>query len=148
MIFSQNREEIRQFFIDVWSKYGAQQRLEPLEQIIANILREHPEYHALLSAKDTALERDYLPELGESNPFLHMGMHIAIQEQLATNRPAGIIEIYQSLLVKLRDKHEVEHRMLDCLGEMLWRAQRSGTDPDESSYLACLRKVAGMNPGV
>jgi hypothetical protein len=145
MIFSQNREEIRQFFIDVWNKYRAQQPLQPLEKIIANILREHPEYHRILEDQDAALEKDYLPELGESNPFLHMGMHIAIQEQLATNRPAGIIDIYQSLLVKLQDPHEVEHRMLECLGEMLWRAQRDGSNPDEIAYLECLRKQAGVN---
>ena len=145
MIFSQNREEIRQFFIEVWNKHRAQQPLEPLEKIIAGILREHPEYHALLEDKDTALERDYLPELGESNPFLHMGMHIAIQEQLTTDRPAGIIDIYQSMLAKFQDPHEVEHRMLDCLGEMLWRAQRDGVNPDEINYLECLRNQTGMN---
>ncbi len=145
MIFGQNREEIRQFFIEVWNKFRAQQPLEPLEKIIAGILREHPEYHSILEDKDTALERDYLPELGESNPFLHMGMHIAIQEQLATNRPVGVIDTYQFLLIKLQDPHEVEHRMLECLGEMLWRAQRDGAHPDEAAYLECLRKQAGLN---
>ena len=140
MMFSQNREEIRQFFIDVWNKYRSQQPLEPLEKIIAGIVREHPEYHRLLETQESALEKDFLPELGEANPFLHMGMHIAIREQLATNRPAGIIDVYQSLLAKIQDPHEVEHRMLECLGEMLWRAQRDAAYPDETAYLECLRK--------
>ncbi|MEO5574415.1 MAG: DUF1841 family protein [Gammaproteobacteria bacterium] len=145
MIFSQNREEIRQFFIDVWNKYRSQQPLEPLEKIIAGIVREHPEYHRLLETQESALEKDFLPELGEANPFLHMGMHIAIQEQLGINRPAGIVDIYQSLLIKLQDPHEVEHRMLECLGEMLWRAQRDGANPDEIAYLECLRIQSNLN---
>jgi len=144
-MFGHDRNQMRMFFIEVWKKYRAQAPLEPLEKIIAEILRAHPEYHRLLEDPDAVLEKDYLPDLGESNPFLHMGMHIAIQEQLGTNRPAGIIDIYQSLLIKLQDPHEVEHRMLECLGEMLWRAQRDGTDPDESAYLDCLRTLTDKN---
>ncbi len=145
MIFSQDRSQMRLFFIEVWDKYRAQIPLEPLEKIIADILCAHPEYQVLLEDRDAALDKDYLPELGESNPFLHMGMHIAIREQLATDRPAGILDIYQALRAKLHDPHEIEHRMLECLGEMLWRAQRKGTDPDESAYLDCLRRLAGKN---
>ncbi len=79
--------------------------------------------------------------MGQSNPFLHMAMHISIQEQLGTQRPAGIIELYQSLLAKLGDPHEVEHQMMECLGQMIWEAQRNNTLPNDESYLDCLRKI-------
>ncbi|MEW6352901.1 MAG: DUF1841 family protein [Pseudomonadota bacterium] len=142
MIFSQERHILRQLFIDAWAKYRAAEALEPLEKVIATVVREHPEYHASLENADTALDQDYLPELGQSNPFLHMSLHIAVREQLAADRPAGILEIYQSLLNKYHDPHNVEHRMIDCLGETLWRAQRAGAPPDEAAYMECLSKAA------
>lgn len=142
MIFSRDRNEMRRMFINAWRKYRLQQPLEEMEQHIVDIILLHPEYHKLLEDDEAALSRDYMPEQGASNPFLHMGLHIAIREQLATRRPAGIGDYYQRLLPKLRDAHEVEHRMLECLGEVLWRAQRDGCAPDEAAYLECLRKVS------
>ena len=142
MFFGQDRKQIRRFFAETWEKYRAQLPLEPLEKIIVDIILQHPEYHSLLQDKDTQ-ENDYPPEFGESNPFLHMGMHIAIQEQLTTNRPAGIVAVYKVLLTKLNDPHAVEHHMLECLGEALWRSQRSTTAPDEQVYLESLRSLAG-----
>lgn len=141
MIFNQDRQQIRQFFSEVWAKFRAQSPLEPLEKIIADIVTAHPEYHALLEAGEDALERDYLPETGLSNPFLHLGLHIALQEQLVTNRPTGIREVYQALCMRFNNAHEAEHRMQECLGEALWRAQQEMKAPDEMHYMACLRKL-------
>lgn len=140
MLFGTDRNQLRHYFCEVWQKQATAQPLEPLEQIIAAVINEHPEYQALLSDPETALERDYLPELDETNPFLHMGMHIAIQEQLAGNRPTGILEVYQSLCLRHGDSHTAEHRMMKALGETLGEAQRHGALPDESLYLQRLRQ--------
>jgi hypothetical protein len=141
MIFNQNRNQLRQFYFDVWKKYQSKATLEPVEQVIAEIILKHPEYHTMLEHPDSTLDREYLPEAGQTNPFLHMGMHIAIHEQLTTNRPHGIVDIYHTLMQKLQDAHEVEHRIMECLGEALWRAQREESGYDESDYLECLRKL-------
>ena len=141
MLFGQSREEMRQLFIDSWNKRLAKVPMEPIEETIAAVVAEHPEYHRLLEKADAALSRDYLPELGETNHFLHMAMHIALREQLSSNRPQGIADIHRRLLVKHNDPHEVEHRMAECLGEVLWRAQRDNQAPDEASYLECLQRL-------
>lgn len=135
---------MRRVFINAWSKYRAQQPLQDMEQQIADVILLHPEYHALLADEEAALANDYTPEQGESNPFLHMGLHISIREQLATRRPPEVNELYQHLLTKLRDAHDAEHRMLECLGEVLWRAQRDAVEPDVAKYVACLRRTAGL----
>lgn len=114
--------------------------MEPLEQLVAQIIQQHPEYHALLEDEEAYLDKDYTPETGETNPFLHMSMHIAIAEQLGTDRPAGIQDLYQQLLSKYSDSHTVEHHIMECLGQMMWEAQRNQTLPDEQQYLECLRK--------
>lgn len=141
-MFGQDRRALRQRFVHVWRKHREHSALEPLEEIIARVICDHPEYQRLLENEDYALEHDYAAESGVSNPFLHMGMHIAIREQLAARRPAGVNELHQALLTQLGDAHESEHQMLECLGETLWQAQRSGFAPDEAAYLQCLRRAA------
>ena len=138
-MFGQDRTELRQMFFSAWEKHQNKQLMEPLEAVVAKIIELHPEYHALLENKDT-LDRDYTPEMGQTNPFLHMAMHISIQEQLSTKRPTGIEQLHQSILKKNKDPHETEHLMMECLGKMLWEAQSQNRMPDENDYLTCLKK--------
>ena len=140
-MFVESRDESRQFFIQTWQKMTAKQALEPLEALIARIIVEHPEYHAVLSAPGQTLDDEYLSEDGRSNPFLHMGLHVALQEQLQSDRPPGIVALYQKLLRRWNhDVHDTEYKMIECLAESLWQAGRSGSMPDERRYLECLRQ--------
>ncbi|MDR2877047.1 MAG: DUF1841 family protein [Chromatiales bacterium] len=141
MLFGQDRDSIRAVFVDAWRKHRARLPMQPLERLVAGVVERHPEYHAALESDEAPPDREYPPERGESNPFLHMGMHIALEEQLAAGRPAGLTEIYHALATRSGDAHQAEHRMIECLGEVLWRAQREGTMPDESAYLDCLRAL-------
>ena len=138
-MFGQDRTELRQMFFTSWKKHQNKQLMEPLEALVAKIIELHPEYHALLEDQET-LDKDYTPEMGQTNPFLHMAMHISIQEQLSTKRPTGIDQLYQSMLQKNKDPHETEHLMMECLGKMLWEAQSQNRMPDENDYLSCLKK--------
>lgn len=141
MIFGHDRSHLRRFYLDAWRKRQAGERLEPLESLVAQVVEQHPEYHGLLT--EEILEREFTPEEGQSNPFLHMGMHIGLAEQVATDRPAGIRELHHRLTVASGDPHEAEHRMMECLGMVLWEAQRQNRPPDETAYLECLRKLLG-----
>lgn len=128
-------------FLKTWLKHQRGEPLEPLEKQIADVITEHPEYHGLLKDDTDSLELDFTPESGQLNPFLHMGMHLALREQVGTNRPAGIAMITRSLLLKHGDGHKVEHLMMDCLGEMLWSAQVNNSMPDEAAYLEALKML-------
>ncbi len=136
----QSRDEIRQVYLKVWQKMQNQSLLEPLEAIIADVIKLHPEYHSMLEMGETAKQKDFSPEDGQTNPFLHMGMHITLREQAGGDRPAGILDIYQKL-VQQKGIHETEHAMMECLGQTLWNAQRHDAMPDENAYLACLRQL-------
>ena len=124
---------------DSWQKHQHRQPLSPLELEIVQVIQVHPEYHPLLAKGSSFQQHHYYPELGESNPFLHIGLHLAIREQVATNRPAGIQTIFQQLVKKLADPLLVEHSMMDKLAECLWLAQKNHTQPDESLYLEGLK---------
>ena len=136
----QNRDDIRQVYLTVWNKLQQGTLLDAMEGVIAQVIELHPEYHAFLAQGEDAKQADFSPEFGQSNPFLHMGMHIALQEQTSTDRPAGIREIHQTLCASL-GRHDAEHAMMECLGEALWRAQSQQTAPDEIAYLACLKRI-------
>ncbi len=138
MIFGQDRNELRNMYTDAWRKYGDQQVLTPLESQIVAVIDDHPEYHEAITGD---LERDFTVEGGETNPFLHMGLHLGIREQVATNRPGGIARIFQILAENARDAHNAEHRMIDCLAETLWEAQSRNQAPDEMQYLERLRQL-------
>lgn len=140
-MISNERDKLREFYCDTWSKHLAQkEELSQLEQQITAVIKEHPEYHKLLENKEASVSADYLPEMGDSNPFLHMGMHLGLREQVSTNRPAGIAELYQSI-VALRDVHDAEHEMIECLAESIWQAQQNQTMPDEIAYIECLTRI-------
>ena len=141
MIYGTDRSSLRRYYRESWRKACNGETLQPLEQQIAAVIGEHPEYQPLLEGGDDAMQRDYFPEQGESNPFLHMGMHLALREQLATGRPVGIRATWQELHGKLGDAHEAEHRMMECLAQALWEAQRNGSPPDEAGYLYCLKRL-------
>ena len=139
MFFSPDRDQLRQFYCDVWRKHRRAHPLEPLECLIRDVVLKHPEYQALLEQDDFAKGKDYLPEFGETNPFLHMGLHLALIEQISTDRPAGIRALAQQVQTAGANPHSQEHRMMDCLAEMIWRSQREARPPDEAAYLDCLR---------
>jgi len=139
-MFGQNRQQLRQFYHDVWNKKQAQQTLDALESSIAQVIDEHPEYHKIF-ASDTSLEQEYFVEDGQTNPFLHMGLHLSLHEQISTDRPAGIRQLYQQLQAKFADAHETEHQMMECLTESLWLAQRNNQAPSESDYLTALQQL-------
>ena len=139
MLFGQNRDQLRNYYLETWQKAQQGQPLQPLEKMISDVIAQHPEYHTFLEQGEEAMGKDFTPEMGESNPFLHMGMHIAILEQISTNRPSGISATYQQLTRKTGDAHEAEHKVMECLGSMLWQAQRNGTAPDEPAYLECIK---------
>lgn len=140
MIFGHDRGELRALYAEAWRKREAGQALSPLETQIARVIAEHPEYVAALEGD---LDREYTVEGGATNPFLHMGLHLGVRDQVATDRPAGIRSVFHALARQSGDPHAAEHRMIDCLAEALWEAQRHNRPPDESSYLDRLRRLLG-----
>jgi len=131
----QSREQLRQMYVQAWRKQREGVPMEPLEAQIADVIALHPEYHAMLEAGDAALARDFTPEGGQSNPFLHMGLHLAVREQVSTDRPAGMRSAYAAVVQRAGSEHDATHQIIECLAEGLWEAQRAGLPPDENTYL-------------
>ncbi|MDH5286475.1 MAG: DUF1841 family protein [Betaproteobacteria bacterium] len=140
-MFSPTRDEARRFLAHAWARGRAGEPLTALERKVVEIVALHPEYHALLEDAARHLDRDYAPEAGATNPFLHLSLHLAIAEQLAIDQPPGIRAEYERLCAARGDAHDALHDVLECLGEVLWQAQRAGSGPDAALYLALLRSM-------
>ena len=139
-MFDPSRDEARRFLIGAWAKFHAREPLSGLERMAAELIALHPEYHPILEAPDGNLDRDWHPEGGEVNPFLHLALHLAVAEQLAIDRPAGIRAEFERIRAARGDEHAALHAVLECLGEVVWTAQRQGNPPDAELYLACLER--------
>jgi uncharacterized protein DUF1841 len=142
-MFNPTREQSREFLFELWAKHAAGAPLSALESIALAIVLEHPEYHAMLGDRERYLEREWKPEGGETNPFLHLAMHLAIEEQVSIDQPPGIREAVRALEARRGSAHEARHEVMDCLAEAIWQAQRHGSGFDNAVYLDCLRRKAG-----
>ncbi|STZ76440.1 DUF1841 family protein [Bergeriella denitrificans] len=144
-MYDVNTHDVRRFFAGVW-----QQRLQPLgldglQQKALRIIEAHPEYHRYLADIEQYLDKTWQPEDGESNPFLHMSLHLSLQEQAAIDQPPGIRHIHQTLCARYNgDWVSAEHDMMDALAETLWEAQRYGRGLDVNAYITRLRRLIGL----
>ena len=137
-MFNPTRDQVRDFFFETWRKYRAGAPLEGLETVALQVLLLHPEYHGVLEDRERSAAREYFPETGETNPFLHLSLHLALEEQLSIDQPAGVAQRFAGLLAKLGDRHDALHEAIDCLAEMVWRSQKDRAPPDAGLYLDCL----------
>ena len=140
-MFNPTRDQVRQFFVEIWRKHRQEEILTPLESIALDWVLEHPEYHGVLESSE-ALAAEYTVEAGQTNPFLHLSMHLAIAEQLQIDRPAGIRDAYQRLAQR-SDAHHAAHEIMECLGQVVWEAQRNGRPMDSDAYLELIRRRLG-----
>ena len=142
-MFNPTRDQVRIFFADLWRKYREGMPLAGLEPLALDLVLAHPEYHELLADRDAALAREWTPEGGETNPFLHMQMHLAIEEQVSIDQPPGIRAAVEALAAKRGSRHDALHDVMECLGEVIWQAQRNGLGFDNTRYLDCIRGKGG-----
>lgn len=139
-MFNPTRDQARLFLFESWRKRRAGELLTPLEDLTAQLIDKHPEYHDLFDHPERHQDKEYAPDGNVVNPFLHLMMHLTLEEQISIGQPHGIREQFARLTQKYESEHEAQHAMMDCLGEMIWQAQRNGTPPDAKVYLDCLRK--------
>ena len=139
MIYAPTRDQARRFLFDTWRKYREAQPLEGLEAVALQVLLAHPEYHPILDDPQRYAEGDYAPEGGQLNPFLHLNLHLAVEEQLSIDQPPGIRAEFERLRAR-KGEHDAKHDVLECLGEVVWQAQRNRAAPDAEAYLECLRR--------
>ena len=135
MVFGSTTQDTRPLFFSSWQKYKKNQPLTQLEQQIVDVIIDHPDYQPLFEQSVNALEQQ------RENPFLHLGLHLAIRDQIALNKPIGIAAIYQTLYQQHQNAHHVEHLMMEPLAACLWASQREKRLPDDITYLKACKEL-------
>ncbi len=143
-LYNPRRDQVRQFFFDTWAKFQQKLSLTDLEKIAVEVMQMHPEYHALLNMPERHLNQQYFPEMGETNPFLHLSLHLSVIEQVSINQPIGIAQIYHQLQQQHADPHLAQHDLLECLAETIWQSQRNNTPLDSANYLTLLQQKSAQ----
>lgn len=141
-MFTPSQHDVRRFFCETWRKQKANEILTPLEAVARDWVLQHPEYDTALADSERALATDYAVENGQTNPFLHLSMHLSIAEQVSIDQPPGIRAAFLALAQRQGSEHEAHHQIMECLGEMIWNSQRNGTPPDGAAYIDCVRRSA------
>lgn len=139
-MFNPSQQDVRRFFCETYRKYYAHEILTPIEIIASDWIKQHPEYTSTLEDMESAIHADYSVENGVSNPFLHLAMHLSIAEQISIDQPPGIRTAFIKLSQRLDSEHEAHHHIMECLGQMMWTAQRTGLPPDGSTYIECIKQ--------
>jgi hypothetical protein len=139
-MFDPTRDQARQFFFDAWRKYREREPLTGLDRVAVGVMLLHSEYHPVLDDPERYQDREYRPDAGDTNPFLHLSMHLAIEEQLSIDQPPGIKAEFARIAARLGDRHAAGHEVMECLGETVWRAQREHAAPDALAYLECVKR--------
>ena len=142
-MFQPSQNDVRRFFCAAWRRHRAGEPLSPMDARAVDWIEQHPEYQAELADEAAALAAVYTVEAGRTNPFLHLSMHLTIAEQCVIDQPHGIRQAVQLLAARRGSLHAAHHEVMECLGEMLWNAQRSGLPPDGQAYVEAVRTRAG-----
>ena len=141
-MFDPSQADVRRFFCAVHAKGRDGQPMDALETLAGQWVHEHPEYHPDLTDTEAAVAREYAGTGGESNPFLHLAMHLSISEQCSIDQPRGIRQAVELLAARRGSLHDAHHEAMECLGQMLWESQRAGRPPDGQAYVECVQRRA------
>ena len=145
-MYQPSQHDVRRFFCAAFRRQRAGEPLLAMDALAAGWIDQHPEYHADLADEAAALAAVYTVEDGRTNPFLHLSMHLSIEEQCSIDQPTGIRQAVSLLAARRGSLHEAHHEVMECLGEMIWASQRSGLPPDGQAYLDAVRRRATRQP--
>ena len=111
-MFQPSQHDVRLFFCAARAKQREGAPLTPMEALAGDWIAEHPEYHADLADADAAIAAVYDVEGGRTNPFLHLSMHLTIEEQLAIDQPSGIRQAVELLAARRNSLHAAHHEVM------------------------------------
>ena len=141
-MFNPSQEDVRRFFCSAYAKSRSAQPMDATETLAGQWIAEHPQYHADLEDQEAAITRVYPEGSGQTNPFLHLSMHLSISEQCSIDQPRGIRQAVELLTHKRQSLHTAHHEAMECLGTMLWESQRAGRPPEGQAYNDCVQRHA------
>ncbi|AGF49226.1 DUF1841 family protein [Candidatus Kinetoplastidibacterium galati] len=138
-MFNPSLDQARYFFIEVWNKHKLSKTLTPIEKTTIACILEHPQFYKDLDNKES-IKNSYNSNFPESNPFLHLSMHLAISEQLLIDQPCGIKAAYNKLITS-NDPHTAIHKIIKCLTLTIQYSQTHRLELDSNKYMNLIKDL-------
>jgi hypothetical protein len=139
-----NRERIH----SIWelAKNGNLDILTGEEGRYAEVMLEHEEeYFNQFEMADLTYNYQYDPDT-EENPFLHIALHVVVENQLEAGQPTEVYQFYDSMRKRKCSHHDAIHLIAALLAPLIVIALQRNGAPDEELYRSLLRKYKGKKP--
>ncbi len=119
---------------EVWGKIKEEKELSPEDKKLAKILLEHEEYSNLWDAISSHPKK----RAEQINPYLHVYLHIAIENQIGEENPRQVGRyVSQSI-----DKHKAIHEIIAIFSEHLFEALKYRKPLDRLKYIQRLNEMS------
>ena len=122
----------REIMCSIWERFQRGLTL-PEEEHIAGALREHDEYKSAWEAGSAAPDEHCT--VNGANPFLHVHIHVAVENQLRGGDPPGVSVVLGELQRKGIDRHEAIHMIGSVLINEIYEIMGAHRPFDRARYL-------------
>jgi hypothetical protein len=112
--------------------------LEGEDAKIAAIMEDHPEFDPFWSLGEaSATPQEIQGQI--VNPFVHVTLHLQIQNQIEREFPQEVKKTFLRLVEQGESDHEAIHQIISIYASLYFKALRRGQSFDESEYALQLR---------
>ena len=114
-------------------------------QRIAEAMQEHPEFNSYWLQGEAAFQPQEIDGY-VVNPLVHIGLHVAIEKQLADESPPEIHSVFSALLKTGLSRHDAIHKIAALWGDHYFRSVRRGSPIDLMAYVIELAALVPEMP--
>jgi hypothetical protein len=124
----------------VWEQMKRGTPLSGDSEMIAEVMKEHPEFDPFWSSGETAFQPQEINGF-IVNPLVHTGLHVVIEKQIASDDPMEVGITLRHLLEKGVTRSEAIHQIAGIWGNLHFRSVRRGDSMEEWVYLQQLEAL-------
>lgn len=137
----------RQYMYEIWqhAKANDLDQLSEEEQQIGKLMLEHEEYHNQFEFADALEDYQFDPESGV-NPFLHISIHVIVENQLKSKQPIEAYQFYNSIRRKKVSHHETIHLIGNIFAPLMFQVLKRKEPFDNELYQQLLKKYKDKKP--
>lgn len=150
--FSKEHERLqkrmmRQKIHRIWqtTQSGNVNNLNEEEKQLAHIMLEHKEYDNDFCNAEDLFDYEYDPDT-EINPFMHISVHSAIENQLTEQEPTEVCEFYEAMREKGVSQHAIIHQIGLIFVPLVFHTMVHSKPFDSGRYKRLLKKYKDTDP--
>jgi len=110
------------------------------------MLLHEDEFFNVFEFADVLHDREFDPDT-DVNPFLHITIHTAVENQLAAKDPIEVFQFYNAMRKKKCSHHDTIHLIGAILVPLMFDTMKHQKPFDNDRYVSMLKKYKSRKPG-